>query len=134
MKTYKSKIDAWLVIFVFGLTAVSIVPISFLPVSWLGIVLAIICVVLILDIFCNTKYTIKGNELYVQCGTFFRFHYDINTIRGISRTNTIASSPALSTDRIRIVFNNSSELVISPKHKKEFIEDIMNINPNIILK
>jgi hypothetical protein len=57
---------------------------------------------------------------------------DIKSIRKIYRTRNIISSPALSLDRIAIVYNQYDEVLISPINKEDFIEELMKINPNII--
>ena len=42
------------------------------------------------------------------------------------------SSPAASFDRIEITYGKFEEIIISPKHKLKFYEDLQKINPNII--
>jgi len=37
----------------------------------------------------------------------------------------------LSLDRIAIVYNTYDEVLISPQNKKEFIEELLRINPYI---
>ena len=56
---------------------------------------------------------------------------EIKTIRKITETYNPLSSPAASIDRIEIFYNKFDSVLISPKKKKEFIEDILKINPNI---
>ena len=45
---------------------------------------------------------------------------------------SILSAPAASLDRIGIYAKQHTPIVISPKDKKKFIDDLKSINPNII--
>ena len=56
---------------------------------------------------------------------------EIQSIKRIYKTRNPLSSPALSLDRIAIVYNKYDEVLISPKDKKEFIEELLKINPDI---
>jgi hypothetical protein len=56
---------------------------------------------------------------------------DIFKITKIEKTNSILSSPALSLDRIRIRYNKYDEVLISPKVKKEFVDELLKVNPTI---
>ncbi|MCB0443641.1 MAG: PH domain-containing protein, partial [Flavobacterium sp.] len=59
---------------------------------------------------------------------------DIHSIKRIFKTNNPLSSPALSLDRIAIVYNKYDEVLISPKFKKEFVDVLLKINPSIIVE
>ena len=59
---------------------------------------------------------------------------DISKIRKIEKTNSILSSPALSLDRIAIKFNKFDEVYISPKEKQAFVDELLNVNPDIEIK
>jgi hypothetical protein len=56
---------------------------------------------------------------------------EIKSIRKIYRTNNPLSSPALSLDRLAIVYNKFDEILISPKERNEFIDELLKINPSI---
>ncbi|WP_333694783.1 PH domain-containing protein [Flavobacterium sp.] len=76
--------------------------------------------------FSKIKYVIEGTMLKV-----WGVKIDIHSIKRIYKTNNPLSSPALSLDRIAIVYNTYDEVLISPKLKKEFVEELLKINPNI---
>jgi hypothetical protein len=59
---------------------------------------------------------------------------DISKIRKIEKTSSILSSPALSLDRIAVRYNKFDEVYISPKEKQNFLNDLLQINPNIEVK
>jgi len=129
MKVFKSKIDWW-----FGLLLVY--PIfmsvkSMLLGEWVGLLGLSIVVVLILFFSKTTRYIIIDNQLIVMSTWVVYERIDIFKITKIEKTNSILSSPALSLDRIRIRYNKYDEVLISPKVKKEFVDELLKVNPTI---
>jgi len=76
-------------------------------------------------------YSIEGDKLKIKCGYFFNFLIEVKDIKTISETFNIISSPALSFNRLEILYNKYDTLLISPKDKKRFLEAIKRINPEI---
>ena len=132
MKTYNSKIDYWL-----GLPL--LYPI-FLSVSsmiegkWIGCLGIVLCLLFIVFISKSTRYIIEEDKLIVKCMFIVNDRIEISKIRKIEKTNSILSSPALSLDRIAIKFNKFDEVYISPKERQNFLNDLLEINPNIEVK
>ena len=129
MKVFKSKIDWW-----FGLLLVY--PIfmsvkSMLLGEWVGLLGLSIVIVLILFFSKTTRYIINDNQLIVMSTWIVYERIDITKITKIEKTNSILSSPALSLDRIRIRYNKYDEVLISPKVKKEFVDELLKVNPTI---
>jgi hypothetical protein len=59
---------------------------------------------------------------------------NISTITEIRYfSNETRNSYSLSHDRIEIIYANDKSIVISPKDKDGFIEEIQLINPNIVV-
>lgn len=85
-----------------------------------------VIIVLIAILFHYTRYKLEGNQLSV-----YWIKIDIQSIRKICKTSNPISSPALSLDRIEIIYNKYDSLLISPKDKQSFVEDLLKINPNI---
>ena len=86
----------------------------------------------ILHMFFNTTYTIDKNMLHIKCG-FFRYNsINIMDMKKVSKSRSIISSPAASFDRIEISYGKFDELIISPRNKFKFINDLQKINPNLI--
>lgn len=132
MKIYKSKIDWWL-----GLVLVypifrSIV--SIIEGEWLGYLGIVLCLLFIVFISKSTRYIIAENQLIVKCMFIVNDRIEISKIRKIEKTNSVLSSPALSLDRIAIKFNKFDEVYISPKERQNFLNDLLQINPNIEVK
>ncbi|WP_309612480.1 PH domain-containing protein [Flavobacterium sp.] len=132
MKIYKSKIDWWL-----GL--ILVYPIfrsiaSIIQGEWIGYLGILLCLLFIVFISKSTRYIIAENQLIVKCMFIVNDRIEISKIRKIEKTNSILSSPALSLDRIAIKFNKFDEVYISPKEKQSFLNDLLEINPNIEVK
>ena len=130
MKKYKSKIDLWLIIIltlVFG----GIVIFSIIKKDWIGFIIAIIPTIFIWDMFKSTFYIITEEELIIRCGIFYKLVIKITDIRKISESNDLLSSPALSIDRLEILYNRFDTILISPKKKYEFLQSIETLKPDI---
>jgi hypothetical protein len=131
-KVYKSKIDWWL-----GLPLVY--PIfrsiqSIFEGEWYGYLVLSLTLLLIVFISKSTRYIITENLLIVKCMFIVNDRIEISKIRKIEKTNSILSSPALSLDRIAIKFNKFDEVYISPKEKQAFVDELLNVNPDIEIK
>jgi len=133
---YYSKISIGLLSFIFITLFAPFIPILFdeeLSIEVL-IVLFFMMVLFgfILHMFLNTKYSIEGDELKVQCGFIKYKPFKIKSMKKISKTNNIISSPAVSFDRIEITYGKFDEIILSPKDKHKFADDLLKINPDII--
>ncbi|MGY6561444.1 MAG: PH domain-containing protein [Luteibaculaceae bacterium] len=82
-------------------------------------------------LFHNTIYTIENSTLKVKCGFIKYAPIEVHSITSITKTNSWVSSPAASFDRILIKHRKYDELILSPKHKEDFIKSLQTINPNI---
>jgi len=133
-KIYKSKIGLELAIplvLVFG--TVLTLTISQEP-SWIGIVIFLPVILFVVHMFMTTEYTIDNDKLTVKCGFLYNKTIDIKSIRKITETNNPLSSPATSLDRLEINYGKFDSVLISPKQKSEFINEIKRLNPNIEVK
>lgn len=131
-KRYKSKIDAWLVILVFGLLFLSFAPIFVFAFSWLSFAIALLTVTMSAWFIFGTYYVVDDTRLYAYSG-FIKFGpFNIGDITIISQTKSIESAPATSLDQIRIRFADKKSLIVSPKDKSGFISDLCRINGGIL--
>ncbi len=134
MKTFKSKIGLELVIpisLIFG--AVVLLTLSINP-PWMGIVIILPIIIFVAHMFVSTYYTIEQDILTIKCGFLYNNTIDITTIKKITESNNPISSPATSLDRLEIIYNKYDSVIISPKHKTEFINEIIKLNPNVEVK
>lgn len=132
MKIFKSKIDWW-----FGLILVYPIFLSItalLEGEWIGLLGLTGVVGFILILSKTTQYIINENQLIVKSTSVVNERIDISKITKVEKSNSILSSPALSLDRLLVRYNKYDEVLISPKEKKEFIEELLKINPAIEIK
>lgn len=134
MKIYASKIGLEIVIpFVLVIAGVLFLT-QYKQPNLLGVLLILPAILLFVYILVKTKYTIEDKNLIIESGFIHNSIIAISTIKKISETNSILSSPATSLDRLEIIHGNESRVLISPKEKKEFIDALVHINPDIEVK
>lgn len=129
--TYPSKISYGMIFFLcvlFGYIAYDTLKDSF---DIITLVIILLPLLICLYIFNSIKYTITENQLVIHSGFFFKQNVDISTIKSIRKTNNIISAPAASFDRLEITYNNFDSVIVSPKNKEQFINDLLKINPKI---
>ena len=138
-KIYKSKKDRWLVIVSWFAIAVILISIFFLLMStgftkYNIIYTASMLLLVVFVFYClnSTSYLLKDDELVVSC-FFFKWKIPLSSIKEIFPTNNPLSSPALSLDRLNIVYGNEKHIMISPEDKTVFLQDIVSKNPNLKL-
>ena len=91
-------------------------------------------IVILAYLFYDTAYTIKGKELEIRFGFLYKQKIDITSIREIKETNNPLSSPAASLDRLDIRYGRSGSVLISPQRKEEFVNKLLKIHPEIVVK
>lgn len=130
-RTYKSKIDGFVALAFCGLAlALSLAVGTVLTLPTPGRLLALLIlgpvgVGLPLWTFLMTRYTIDGTSLHVRSGPF-RWTIPLRDIRLITPTRDLASSPALSLDRLRIEYSGGRVLLVSPRERDTFLRDLQD--------
>ncbi|MGO4772970.1 PH domain-containing protein [Flavobacterium sp. W22_SRS_FK3] len=133
MEKFKSKIDLWFVFFLGIMFSVIIIKMAY-DRLWGGLVFMIFTTACIVYMFVTTFYIIEDEKLTIKCGFLFHVSIAVASIKKISETNNIMSSPALSFDRLEILYNKFDTVLISPKDKQGFMEAIQKINPSVEVK
>ena len=134
IKTYKSKIDIWLVVLFYVMMLLPTLVTLIDMFSWIMVALDVLLLGFVSITLFNTRYIIDGELLYIKCGFLPKEKCFISQIVKIKNTHNIISAPAISLDRIEIRLNNRQQLIISPLDKEEFINHLRAINPNIIVE
>lgn len=130
MKVYKSKLGLELIIPILLLFGNGLYA-SIIERKWVAFFIISTTISFICYLFLSIKYAIEKENLNVKCGFFINQNIDIKTISKISETYNPLSSPAASIDRLEIKYNKSDSVLISPKDKIAFINDLKVINPII---
>ena len=128
MKIYKSKVDWWLIVVILIAFGYPIVD-GILSKEYVLSAVFIALLVLFYFLAKSIQYKIDGENLII-----WRTKIPIQSIHKVYRTRMPLSSPALSLDRIGIVYNKYDEIFISPNEREEFIKELLKVNPTIEVK
>jgi hypothetical protein len=105
-------------------------PIYIFNIIMVGIISILIWILL------DTKYNIKEEILCFYSGPF-RGKININSIRKVERHSglfvPVTYKPALNTKGFIVYYNKYDEIYISPNQEEIFIEELLKINPNIVV-
>jgi len=99
--------------------------------SWSAIIFLLLPIAFVVYVFASIKYTIVDDHLEVSDGILIRTAIPIQNIKRIKKTRSLLSAPAASLDRIEITYNDNDYVIISPKHRIQFLQHLTSINPNI---
>ena len=123
VRVYKSKVDMWLVgILVLSLfAALSGVVIAgmedgFMRMAQAGFIMLGV-MGFVAWIFLDTAYTLDGRDLIIRSGPF-RWRIAVDEI------TSVESGPALSMDRLEVVYGKGKRIAISPADKEKFLADL----------
>lgn len=86
-----------------------------------------------LPIFLSTYYCLTEDTLIAKSG-FIRYTIKYDNIISISKTNNPTSAPALSLNRLEIIYIDgvtNKAVLISPKNRKLFLKYLKSFNPQI---
>jgi hypothetical protein len=93
-------------------------------------------IVTLIWILLDTKYCIIEDTISFNSGPF-RGNISINSIRKIEHHSglivPVTYKPALDTKGLIIHYNNFDDIYFSPKEEDLFLEELLKINPNILV-
>jgi hypothetical protein len=129
-KIYKSKIGLEilipLVVIIGTVTAILIINSV-----WIGLIICGLIILFIIGVYTGTSYKITtDNRLFIKCGFLESVDINVNDIEWIKKTSELTNAPALSLDRLEIGYKGG-RILISPKDKQKFIDDLKQLNPKI---
>lgn len=132
-KKFNSKIDSIIILPFLILIAVDVLMMA--NGIWTAVVFVSLAILFVIYAVSSTHYTITDdNKLIVKAAFFINRKIEISNIRKITATRILIASPAASLDRLLISYNKYDTIIISPKNKKEFIEELQRINAAIIIE
>ncbi|WP_420153406.1 PH domain-containing protein [Siphonobacter sp.] len=98
---------------------------------WVGLGIILLCSLLIIHVFATTIYQMDTDTLRITSGFFFHECIEIKSIRKVSESRNILQSPALSLDRIELIYNRFDSILLSPRDKAGFVAELLKRNPTI---
>jgi hypothetical protein len=125
VQTFRSKVDAWLVV-VMGATAVLVLVVvgsamrSGETALLSGLATAVVAVGLPAWIFATTRYQLTSDLLIVHSGPF-RWRIPLSAITSVTPSRSLLAGPALSLDRLRIEYGRGLFVLISPRDMHDFL-------------
>ena len=128
--TYPTKIGTELIlplVLVFGISSALLIYHE----AWIGLLINMTAIVGICYVCINTTYTVDGNVLCIKSPLILPITIDIDNIQKIQETRDPMSSPAGSLDRLEISYGKTDRVLISPKCKKEFLDQMRVLKPEI---
>ncbi len=94
-------------------------------VSWAFLFLHFSLAILIYFFVVRIKYELDDEKLVIFMGPIRYKSIDIQTIRKMELSNNPLSSPAASLRRLAIYYNKWGYVLISPKNREAFINDVL---------
>ncbi len=133
---FSSKIDLWLWVLMTLTVAVCAAAIVMMglngSVSAAFAGMAVCAVVLALPVWVvlRTYYELVESDLLIRSGPF-RWCVPLDQIRTVAASRNLASAPALSINRLLIAYGQDDAILISPRDKLPFIEELRRQCPGI---
>jgi hypothetical protein len=131
---FSSKVDWWyflLMAAVGALSGIVAVPAAVAG-RWWTVAALVAPVGLMMWNLLSTYYVVSGDALSVRC-LLIRKTVPLASVTTLRASRDVRSSPALSLDRIEVLFDNDSVLV-SPKEKTAFIRALRDRKPSIAIE
>ena len=130
MKTFKSKIDTWLIA-LFVVEAVTLLA-SGLAIAlssggvagWVALLIMFGAVLLPVWLVWPTEYMVDGSELRIRSGRLFKWMIALDSITSVQPSGSLISGPALSLDRLKIKYGAGKWVLVSPEDKVGFLRAI----------
>jgi len=136
---FESKRDWWLVVL---LRVMPLVVLAIVGNAWYmthheirgpiaGAILLLVFEIFFFEsVMRSTYYVIEGDTLRIR-SSFLTWRVPIAKIRSITPTRSAMSSPALSLDRLRIIYDGG-QIMVSPAEKGRFISALRSVNSAIV--
>jgi len=126
--SFSSKVDlSLLVTLSLGVAVCVLIGFKVLPVAGLHAIwitpLLVVGAGLPLWIMISTRYLMLDDELRVRCGPW-RWSIPIGEITAVKRASNPLASPALSMDRLQIVYGEDLSVLISPEPRADFLRQL----------
>jgi membrane protein YdbS with pleckstrin-like domain len=127
--SFPSKVDRWLGVLLVISAAVSVAGVVIVGIEASPMLAVFLSPVMLLGaalplwLLRATRYTIDSSDLHIRCGPF-AWRVPFHEIRSITPTRSPLSSPALSLDRLRIDFGRAGSIMVSPRDKERFLEEV----------
>ncbi|MGE7603522.1 PH domain-containing protein [Peribacillus sp. NPDC097675] len=128
---FQSKKDWWTYPVFLGIVIAVFIPL-FMDQDLTSLYIGVPVAGLILWIWFTTYYVIENNSLVVR-SAFIHKTIPVYEIKSIKRTFNPLSSPALSLDRLEIIYGTGKMVLISPDNRDKFLDELEKLNQSIVI-
>ncbi len=103
--------------------------------SIIASIIVLLTIIFLGWIYFGTNYQLQDHYLQYRCGPI-RGKIEINSIVEIEKNKTLWAGfrPATATKGLIIRYNKFDEIYITPETNDSFIDEILKINPAIVIK
>jgi hypothetical protein len=100
------------------------------PIGWVVSFVLLMAVGLVVWIYQATYYEIDGNQLFIRSGPF-TWRIPTDEIHSVLPSGNMLSSPALSLDRLEILYGRRRSVLVSPAQRSAFLEALAKASPGL---
>ena len=122
---FRSKVDGKFKLVAFVVPCVALAVLATTPrvpgsALWVPGIISLLVSVLIAWVVASTYYEFDHADLVTHSGPF-SWRIPLESISSVRESDSVRSGPALSMDRLEVVFNGGKILLISPADKAGFL-------------
>jgi hypothetical protein len=100
---------------------------------WWTVLPLVVTALLVGWMLLSTWYAFAATSLIVRCGPF-SWRIPLEQIFAVHETDSLRSGPALSMDRLEISFGDNRRILISPRDKSGFLQELQRQVPRMRLE
>lgn len=129
MYVFKSKIDNWVLICLLLSISACLMGASVALMVGGTVNYVFAAIILILGagfpvwLYASTRYIVTDDDLKIISGPF-SWTIPIQSIVSVQETQSASASPALSFDRLEIIYGEDKAIIVSPLDKAKFIQKL----------
>ncbi|MDE2389500.1 MAG: PH domain-containing protein [Betaproteobacteria bacterium] len=129
MHIFKSKIDNWVLICLLLSISACLMGASVALMVGGTANYVFAAIILILGagfpawLYASTRYIVTDDDLKILSGPF-SWNIPIQSITSVQETRNVSASPALSFDRLEIIYGENKAIIVSPLDKTKFIQQL----------
>ena len=131
---FRSKVDGkfrWLTLLLPGVALVAFLTSpGGSPLRWLPVGLVFLAALLVCWILVSTYYELEAGDLIAHSGPF-TWRIPLVEVKAVRESSSTRSGPALSMDRLEIIYGAGRVLMISPADKAEFLAAVRRHAPQL---
>jgi hypothetical protein len=129
MHVFKSKVDNWVLVCLLLSISACVMGASVALMVGGTVNYVFAAIILILGVgfpawlYASTRYIVMDDDLKIISGPF-SWIIPIQSIVSVQETQSVSASPALSFDRLEIIYGEDKAIIVSPLEKAKFIQKL----------